>query len=62
MINIRDIQIRDPFVYCDRIAGKYYMYGTTDTNCWSGPGVGFDGYGSIFPIRFISEADMRCFF
>jgi hypothetical protein len=40
MINIRDIQIRDPFVYCDRIAGKYYMYGTTDKNCWSGPGVG----------------------
>ena len=46
MINTRNIQIRDPFVYCDRVAEKYYMYGTTDKNCWSGPGDGFDAYVS----------------
>ncbi len=30
MTHIRDIRIRDPFIYTDRDAGCYYMYGTTD--------------------------------
>ncbi len=30
MTHIRDIRIRDPFIYTDREAGCYYMYGTTD--------------------------------
>ena len=46
MINVRDIQIRDPFIYCDPLSRKYYMYGTTDRDCWGGPGVGFDVYVS----------------
>ncbi len=30
MLHITDIRIRDPFIYTDRKAGCYYMYGTTD--------------------------------
>ncbi len=30
MLHISDIRIRDPFIYTDRKAGIYYMYGTTD--------------------------------
>ncbi len=30
MPHIRDIRVRDPFIYTDREAGCYYMYGTTD--------------------------------
>jgi len=46
MINVIDIQIRDPFIFCGQAGKKYYMYGTTDKNCWEGPGCGFDAYVS----------------
>ncbi len=39
-----DIQIRDPFLLGDR--SVYWLYGSTDENIWSGPGVGFDAYRS----------------
>ena len=42
----RDIQIRDPFVVPVIEQGKYYMFGSTDTNIWEGPGTGFDCYAS----------------
>jgi arabinan endo-1,5-alpha-L-arabinosidase len=41
-----DIQIRDPYVYADQQEKIYYMFGTTDHNCWYGPGQGFDCYRS----------------
>jgi arabinan endo-1,5-alpha-L-arabinosidase len=40
------IQIRDPFILTVESEGKYYLYGTTDKNCWSGEAVGFDTYCS----------------
>ena len=40
-----DIQIRDPYVLPDP-GGWYYLFGTTDPDCWKGPGVGFDCYRS----------------
>ncbi len=43
---LRDIRIRDPFVLAARQEGIYYLYGSTDPNTWSGPGVGFDAYRS----------------
>ncbi len=46
MLKTSDIQIRDPFIVRDDIGGQYYMYGTTDFNCWSGPGTGFDAFVS----------------
>lgn len=33
-MNRKDINIRDPFILKD--GGKYYMYGSTDKNIWSG--------------------------
>lgn len=41
-----DIQIRDPFVYTIKAEGTYYLFGTTDTNPWNVPGVGFEAYAS----------------
>lgn len=41
-----DIQIRDPFVYADKEQRAYIMFGTTDRDCWRGPGQGFDCYHS----------------
>lgn len=41
-----DIQIRDPFILTQKETGMYYLYGTTDKNCWSEAGVGFDSYES----------------
>lgn len=41
-----DIQIRDPFIFPDPAENTYYMFGTTDRNCWKGPGGGFDCYKS----------------
>ena len=41
-----DIRIRDPYVLTDTDAGRYYLYGTTDENPWSGPGQGFSAYVS----------------
>lgn len=42
----QEIQIRDPFIYADQQEKLYYMFGTTDQNCWRGPGQGFDCYKS----------------
>lgn len=42
MIKRNDIQIRDPFVLTHD--GKYYLYGTTDKDCWGEYGYGFDCY------------------
>jgi GH43 family beta-xylosidase len=44
MLKRDEIQIRDPFVLVH--GGKYYLYGTTDKNCWSDKGDGFDSYRS----------------
>ncbi|MCB8947874.1 MAG: family 43 glycosylhydrolase [Ardenticatenaceae bacterium] len=41
-----DIQIRDPYIYANQQEKMYYMFGTTDKNCWRGPGQGFDCYKS----------------
>ena len=41
-----DIQIRDPFLVSIKEEGMYYLFGTTDTNAWSGKGTGFDCYKS----------------
>jgi len=41
-----DIQIRDPFIFPNLTENIYYMFGTTDQNCWKGPGDGFDCYKS----------------
>ncbi len=40
------IQIRDPFIVPVAEEQTYYLYGTTDMNCWNGPAVGFDAYAS----------------
>jgi len=42
----RDIQIRDPFVFTSQAEKTYYLFGTTDRDCWRGPGQGFDCYAS----------------
>jgi len=39
------IQLRDPFVVTVFAEGRYYLFGSTDTNIW-GPGYGFDCYTS----------------
>jgi hypothetical protein len=41
-----DIQIRDPFVVPEPKENAYYLFGTTDKNCWRGPAEGFDCYRS----------------
>lgn len=41
---VSDIRIRDVFVLPVAQEGRYYLYGSTDTDTWSGPGVGFDAY------------------
>ena len=41
-----DIHIRDPFVLPIAQSGFYYLFGTTDKNCWGGKGTGFDCYRS----------------
>lgn len=43
MLKNQEVQIRDPFVYVDREAEKYYLFGSTDKNIW-GKGTGFDMY------------------
>ena len=42
-----DIQIRDPFIVPVKEEGRYYLYGTTAKNCWSGPGGGFECYCGV---------------
>ena len=44
MINRSDIQMRDPYVYLN--SDTYYLYGTTDANCWRGEAAGFEAYKS----------------
>jgi beta-xylosidase len=39
-----DIRIRDPFIVRD--GNYYYLFGTTDKNCWNGKAQGFDMYKS----------------
>jgi beta-xylosidase len=46
MKKLQDIQIRDPFVLPVSAEGTYYLFGTTDTNCWGGQAIGFDCYRS----------------
>lgn len=46
LLTLKDIQIRDPFVLPVKEQGFYYLFGTTDTDAWSGPGGGFDCYRS----------------
>ena len=41
-----DIQMRDPYVLPLPAEGRYLLFGTTDKNIWSGPGIGFDCYES----------------
>jgi arabinan endo-1,5-alpha-L-arabinosidase len=36
--------MRDPFVLALPEEGRYILFGTTDPDCWNGPGVGFDAY------------------
>jgi len=36
--------MRDPFVLAQPEKGRYLLFGTTDPDCWKGPGVGFDVY------------------
>ena len=41
-----DIQIRDPFVLPVPEDQYYYLFGTTDLNCWNDEATGFDCYRS----------------
>lgn len=41
-----EIQIRDPFVLPVLEEQCYYLFGTTDKNCWGGTATGFDCYRS----------------
>lgn len=50
MINRQDLQIRDPFIYVQD--HQYYLYGTTDADCWKGPGLGFNAYTSTDLVHF----------
>ncbi|MFZ6027577.1 MAG: glycoside hydrolase family 43 protein [Chloroflexota bacterium] len=43
-MNTSEIHIRDPFVL--PVAPYYYLYGTTDADCWKGPGEGFNCFRS----------------
>ena len=43
-MHISEIQIRDPFVALE--GGRYYLFGSTDTDIWKGKGGGFDVYVS----------------
>lgn len=50
MIKLQNIHIRDPFILVHD--GCYYMYGTTDKNCWGGPAEGFHVYKSANLVDF----------
>ena len=43
-MKLQDIYIRDPFVLIDD--GKYYLFGSTDKQCWKGVASGFKAYVS----------------
>ena len=40
----KDIRVRDPYIV--PYEGKYYLFGTTDSDPWNGPGEGFQVYVS----------------
>lgn len=46
MPHIDSIQIRDPFVLVDRGRARYHLFGSTDSDIWTGPPTGFDSYTS----------------
>jgi len=46
MLQTSDIQIRDPFIFSEPKERCYYLFGTTDKNCWKGAGQGFDCFRS----------------
>lgn len=46
MLDLTDIQIRDPFVLPVPSEECYYLFGSTDANIWRGPATGFDTYRS----------------
>lgn len=41
-----DIQIRDPYILPLPDERRYLLFGSTDKDIWSGPGIGFDCYES----------------
>jgi arabinan endo-1,5-alpha-L-arabinosidase len=41
-----DIHMRDPYILPLPQEGRYLLFGSTDINIWSGPGLGFDCYQS----------------
>jgi hypothetical protein len=45
-VHLSEIQLRDPFVLPVAEERTYYVFGTTDPDPWSGPGIGFDCYRS----------------
>src|SRR5690606_30445017 len=45
-MRLDEIQIRDPFVLPVPEEGRYWLFGSTDENIWSGPATGFDTYWS----------------
>lgn len=46
MTRLDQIQIRDPFVLLDARNDRYWLYGSTDANIWSGQATGFDTWWS----------------
>lgn len=50
MQTVKDIQIRDPFVFVED--GRYHLFGTTDANCWHGRAAGFDAFVSEDLVHF----------
>ena len=42
MPNVKDIQIRDPFILVEN--NSYYLFGSTDKDIWKSAGFGFDMY------------------
>lgn len=46
-----EIQIRDPYVYLKD--STYYLYGTTDKDCWKGEATGFEAYTSVDLEEFV---------
>ncbi|MGC4073612.1 MAG: glycoside hydrolase family 43 protein [Nibricoccus sp.] len=45
-VALNTIQVRDPFVVPVAGEGRYYLFGTTDKDCWGPAGTGFDVYRS----------------
>jgi GH43 family beta-xylosidase len=52
-MTVSEIQIRDPFVLPVLDEGAYYLFGSTDPNICSGPGVRFDCYRSIDLVKWV---------